>query len=307
MASAELIQDAQVVVDDVHMHYRVSSSDAAARKNTPRLQRGVNRLLGREPTVVVRALAGVSLVARAGEAIGVMGLNGSGKSTLLRSIAGVEQPRRGRVRTLTDPVLLGVGAALMPELSGAHNIRLGCLAMGMTPEQAAAAYKPVVELAGIGSAVHRPMKTYSSGMGARLRFAIATAASPRILLLDEALGTGDAAFKERSQDRMAELRAGAGCLFLVSHQPQAVVDICTRGVWLHRGRMVVDGPIEDVSERYRLWAWHVSQGNLRKAAPILEEAFRSGADTRISATPVLRPDTPPRHARSAISTTGARR
>lgn len=306
MESGEVIQDAQVIVDDVHMHYRVASSDAATRRKTPRVQRGINTLLGRDPTVVVRALAGVSLVARAGDAIGVMGLNGSGKSTLLRTITGVEQPRRGQVRTLTEPVLLGIGAALMPELSGADNIRLGCLAMGMTPEQAADAYEPTVELSGIGNAVHRPMKTYSSGMGARLRFAIATAASPRILLIDEALGTGDAAFKQRSEQRMAELRAEAGCLFLVSHQPQTVVDICTRGVWLHRGRLVIDGPIDDVSERYRMWAWHVSQGNMTAAAPILKEAFRSGSDTRVAASPPLGSDTTPRHALRQHARVGAR-
>lgn len=307
MASADLIKDAQVVVDDVHMHYRVSSADATTRRDTPLLRRGVNKLLGRDPTVVVRALAGVSLVAQAGEAIGVMGLNGSGKSTLLRTIAGVEKPRRGHVRTLTEPVLLGVGAALMPELSGAHNIRLGCLAMGMTPEQATAAYQPTVELAGIGAAVHRPMKTYSSGMGTRLRFAIATASSPTILLIDEALGTGDAAFKERSEQRMAELRADAGCLFLVSHQPQTVVDTCSRGVWLHRGLMVMDGPIDDVSEHYRLWAWHISQGNLDKAAPILRETFLTGSDTHVSITSVLDRHTPPRHVRRSTSAAGARR
>lgn len=289
-------QDIQVVVDDVHVRYCAPSSDLAAR-SASRTRRVAHRLVGREPTVAVRALAGVSLVARAGEAIGLVGLNGSGKSTLLRVIAGLERPSRGQVLAADTPVLLGVNAALMPNLTGQQNVRLGCLAMGMTPDEAAAAYPGIVDLAGLGPAIHRPMKTYSSGMGARLRFAIALAARPSILLIDEALATGDAAFKDRSAQAMAQMRSQAGCQFLVTHAAQTVEEMCTRAIWLHQGRLVWDGPGAEVARAYRKWAWSLAQGEAEQARSLLSEAFVTGTDTSLYLIAGLRADAVARHAR----------
>lgn len=270
-----------VAVDDVHVRYTTPSQDKKERQAQSRPRRAVNRILGRGPTVTVSALTGVSMVVRAGEAIGIVGLNGSGKSTLLRIIAGLERPTRGQVMASSMPVLLGVNAAMIPELSGAENVRLGCLAMGMTPQAASAAFDDVVDLSGIREAIHLPMKTYSSGMGARLKFAIAAASRPEVLLIDEALATGDAAFKERSEERMNELRAGAGCVFLVSHAAKTIEETCTRAIWLHKGRMVLDGPAYDVAQKYRWYAWNLAKGEEKKAAGLLEDAFREGYDTTI--------------------------
>lgn len=267
-----------VAVDDVHVRYRTPSDEAVAERRSRRLL----RLLGKRPTMVVRALRGVSLVASRGEAVGLVGLNGSGKSTLLRIIAGLEPPTRGRVMASAPPVLLGVSAAMVPNLSGQENVRLGCLAMGMTPEQASEALPDVVELSGIGEAVHRPMNTYSSGMAARLKFAIAAASKPEILLIDEALATGDAAFRERSEERMNQLRANAGCVFLVSHAAQTVEEMCTRAVWIHAGRAVLDGPAADVARRYRSFAWDLAKGQTARAESKLRAAFLDGKDTRIA-------------------------
>jgi teichoic acid transport system ATP-binding protein len=289
--------DVTVAVSDVHVRYRVASSDAAARRSGSRRARLLNRAIGRQPSVVVRALAGISLVARPGESIGLVGLNGSGKSTLLRIIAGLEQPLRGRVMASSTPVLLGVNAALLPELSGAQNVRLGCLAMGMTPEQATAAYPDIVTLADIGPSIHLPMKTYSSGMGARLRFAIGVAANPHILLIDEALATGDAAFRDRSEERMKQMREEAGTVFLVSHAAKTVEEECTRALWLHRGRLVMDGPAYDVAQKYRWWSWNLAKGETAKAAGLLEDAFRSGHDTDVAFQDLPSPQRGPRHAR----------
>ena len=241
------------------MRYRVPSPDAAERRRSNRLVRAAKTVLGQQPMVLVRALSGISFVARSGEQIGLVGQNGSGKSTLLRIIAGLERPARGRVLAESTPVLIGVNAALVPDLSGEQNVRLGCLAMGLTPEQTEKAIPDVVELAGLGKSIYLPMKTYSSGMGARLRFAIATAANPHIMLIDEALATGDAAFKERSEARMNRLRENAGTVFLVSHAAQTIEETCTRAIWLNYGRLVLDGPAEDVALRYRMWAWAIAK------------------------------------------------
>lgn len=277
-SSAAGPQRVQVAVNDVHVRYEAPSDETSGGK--PR--RGLrHRLLGKHPTMLVRALKGVSLVAHEGEAIGLVGLNGSGKSTLLRIVAGLEPPTQGGVLASSSPVLLGVSAAMVPNLSGRENVRLGCLAMGMTPAQTAEAMPDILDLSGIGSAIHRPMSTYSSGMGARLRFAIAAASRPEILLIDEALATGDAAFRARSEERMNQLRANAGCVFLVSHAAQTVEETCTRAVWLHSGRVVLDGPARAVARRYRAYAWNLAKGKEREAEQQLREAFLEGADTEI--------------------------
>ena len=116
------------------------------------------------------------------------------------------------------------------------------------------------------------MKTYSSGMGARLRFAIAASARPEILLIDEALATGDAATKERSEARMAEIRRDAGTIFLVSHAAQTIEEMCTRAIWLHKGEMVLDGPAYETARAYRWWAWNVAKGEHAKAEKLLRDA-----------------------------------
>ena len=141
----------------------------------------------------------MSFTAYRGEAIGLIGPNGSGKSTLLRAIAGLMAPSQGVVWTRGQASLLGVAAAMMGAMSGDQNILLGCLAIGMTPAEIVEEYDAICEFAGIGEFVHLPMNTYSSGMGARLRFAIAAARAPDILLIDEALATGDAEFRRRSE------------------------------------------------------------------------------------------------------------
>ena len=216
--------DVTVAVSNVHMHYRVASSERESRTSASKLSNLVGAVTGNRSQVLVRALAGVSFAARRGESVGIIGTNGSGKSTLLRVIAGLETPTRGEVLAADPPVLLGVNAALVPELSGEQNVRLGCLAMGLSPDEADRLSPAIVELAGIEKAIYLPMKTYSSGMAARLRFAIAAASNPKILLIDEALSTGDAAFKERSEERMNALLAHAGTVFLVSHAAQVVED-----------------------------------------------------------------------------------
>jgi teichoic acid transport system ATP-binding protein len=198
----------------------------------------------------VHAVRGVSLTAYRGEAVGLIGPNGSGKSTLLRSIAGLMSPSQGAVWTRGQASLLGVSAAMMSAMSGDQNILLGCLAIGMTPDEIDEQYDAICAFADIGDAVHLPMSTYSSGMGARLRFAIAAARAPDILLIDEALATGDAEFRRRSEKRIAELRDKAGTVFLVSHGLGIIRKTCTRAIWLEDGKIVVDGEASAVVDAY---------------------------------------------------------
>ena len=239
---------------------------------------------GAEPKVL---LEGVDLTLQE-HRVAVIGANGSGKSTLLRIVAGLETPRAGRVLARSTPVLLGVNAALVPDLPGERNVILGCLAMGMTPEQARAALPGIVGLAGIGKAIYRPMNTYSSGMASRLRFAIAVSASPDILLIDEALSTGDAAFKERSESRMAELRANAGTVFIVSHAAQTIEEMCTRAIWLMDGELIGDGPGPEIAHDYRWWSWNVAKGEHATAEEILQRCRRKWAP-RAPAAPAASP------------------
>lgn len=297
MAEPDPFASATVAVQDVHVRYRVPSTDAAERRRSNRLVRAAKTVLGQQPMVLVRALSGISFVARSGEQIGLVGQNGSGKSTLLRIIAGLERPARGRVLAESTPVLIGVNAALVPDLSGEQNIRLGCLAMGLTPEQTERAIPDVVELAGLGKSIYLPMKTYSSGMGARLRFAIATAANPHIMLIDEALATGDAAFKERSEARMNRLRENAGTVFLVSHAAQTIEETCTRAIWLNYGRLVLDGPAEDVALRYRKWAWAIAKEKPDEAKKIIEDALAEKTETHVQVEESPGRSYRPRHVR----------
>jgi len=239
MAAAEPM----VVVDDLHVVYRVFG--AGGDRGTAAT--ALLRILGRKTRGSIRevhAIRGVSFVAYRGDAVGVIGRNGSGKTTLLRAIAGLLPPEQGNVYTDGDAALLGVNAALLDDLTGERNVVLGCLAMGMTKKETKEKYESIVDFSGIGEFVDLPMKHYSTGMGSRLRFAIAASKSQDILLVDEALATGDAEFRVKSHARIEELRQDAGTVFLVAHNLEEVELTCNRVIWMERGQIVTQG--EDV-------------------------------------------------------------
>jgi teichoic acid transport system ATP-binding protein len=238
-----------VVVDDLHVVYRVYG--AGGKGNAASAFMRIVRREHRPSMKEVHAIKGLSFVVYRGEAVGIIGNNGSGKSTLLQAIAGLLPPDRGAVFTDGQPSLLGVNAALMKDLTGERNIILGCLAMGMTPQETREKYQEVVDFAGLKEGfIQYPMRTYSSGMGARLRFAIAAAKTHDVLLIDEALATGDAQFKVKSQKRIEELRKDAGAVFLVAHQLDVVKETCERVIWIDDGKMVMDGDADEVVDAY---------------------------------------------------------
>ena len=234
-----------VVVDDLHVTYRVFSSGKAVKKSRGGLLKQSGRGIRN-----VQALRGVSFVAYENESIGVIGANGSGKSTLMRAMTGLTPPASGAVYASSRPNLLGVGAALIPTLSGERNIVLGGLALGLGRKEVEELSEQIITFSELQEFIDLPMRTYSSGMQARLKFAIATIKQHEILIVDEALAVGDKEFRKRSEARIREIRDNAGTVFLVSHSMNSIRDTCTRTIWLHRGELMQEEPTEEVVAAY---------------------------------------------------------
>ena len=233
-----------VSVRDVDIDFEVYADRRAGLKA---------RLLNRNAAgrSVVRAIQGVSIDVREGESVGVIGLNGSGKSTLLSAISGVLPATRGEILVSDEPRLMSVGSILIGEASGIRNIRLGCFALGMSKSEVDERIDELVDFTELGEAIHRPLNTYSSGMRARVQFVTATAATPRILLIDEALSVGDKDFRMKSRERIEEIIDEAGTLIMVNHSLDELRTFCSRGIWLEGGRVAMDGPISEVISAYK--------------------------------------------------------
>lgn len=235
-----------VVADHLSVTYRIQTDK---RRELRRVLVGQQSRRRRMRTV--EAVRDVSFVVRPGEAVGVIGHNGSGKSTLLRAIAGLQPASAGRVFASSRPVLLGVNAALDSDVSGHGNIYLGGTALGFSRAEIHERVDDILETAGLTDFADMPLRAYSSGMKARLGFAIATATTPDILLIDESLGVGDEEFREQSEERINEMLAASGTVFVVSHKAGAIVKMCSRVLWLDHGRLVADGDPGEVVGAYR--------------------------------------------------------
>lgn len=231
---------------DVVVDYEVFEDRRAALRD---------RLVNRKGTgrSVVHAVRGVTFDIYEGESVGIVGTNGSGKSTLLAALAGLLPVTSGTILVAEEPKLLGVGAALIPTAPGRRNVRLGLLALGVPHDEVDERVDEIVEWTELGDAIDRPLRTYSSGMRARLHFAIATSVQPRILLIDEALGVGDRRFREKSRLRMESIQAAAGVLMIVNHSLGELKQSCERGLWIEQGRLRADGPIDEVIAAYEAY------------------------------------------------------
>ncbi|MDM7464287.1 MAG: ABC transporter ATP-binding protein [Tepidimonas taiwanensis] len=196
-------------------------------------------------------LQDVDLAVPRGGSVGVIGANGAGKSTLLQIMAGTLQPSAG-VRQCAGRIgaLLELGAGFNPEFTGEENARLACVVMGMSPREAQATLPHIEAFAEIGSAWTRPVKTYSSGMFVRLAFAVSTATQPDILIIDEALAVGDAAFSRKSFDRIMALRERGVTLVFCTHALYQVEMLCEQAIWIDQGRIQARGSAADVVARY---------------------------------------------------------
>ncbi len=199
----------------------------------------------------LRVLDGVSFELRPGESLGLMGRNGSGKSTLLRIVSGIYPADAGRVdvRAAITPILeLGVG--WNPDLDAIDNIELLGTVMGLTLRDLRAATASILEFAGLERFAHLELRHYSSGMAARLAYAVAFRAVREVLILDEIFAVGDAEFKERCQGRYRELHRAGHSMLLVSHEPRTITAFCDRALLLEGGRIIMAGPSAEVADRY---------------------------------------------------------
>jgi lipopolysaccharide transport system ATP-binding protein/teichoic acid transport system ATP-binding protein len=218
----------------------------------PTLKRTLLRL-GRRERVIreVEAVRDLTLEVPQGTVLGVVGVNGAGKSTLLRTIAGILPPTRGRVEVFGRvSTLLSLGVGFKGDLSGRENVVIGGLAAGLTRAEVEAKYEEIAEFAELGDFMDMPMRTYSSGMYGRLAFSVAISLEPDILLIDEALATGDARFRKKSFERMRELCADARTIVLVSHGMNAIRKLCKEVIWLDAGRIVLRDEPEAVIRAY---------------------------------------------------------
>ncbi len=212
----------------------------------PTLRRGLKRA---QETVV--ALKDVSFDVMPGEAFGVVGHNGAGKTTLLKVMAQTLAPTYGKVVVNgTVSTLLSLGVGFKPQLSGRRNIYLGGLAVGLTRAEIDSLFDSIVDYAELRDAIDRPVSSYSSGMFARLAFAISIHLDPEIILLDEVLAVGDASFKEKSMTSMQEMLEQSGTIVLVSHSMSRVAEFCDRVVWIDHGTVRALGPAKEVVQQY---------------------------------------------------------
>jgi ABC-type polysaccharide/polyol phosphate transport system ATPase subunit len=223
------------------------------------LKRAVLDLVLRREVEVPRtefwALRHISLTIEQDERVGILGSNGAGKSTLLRLLAKIYPPTSGQVaiRGSVAP-LIEMGAGFNPELSGTDNILFNGAMLGFRRKEMLSKIDGIHEFTGLREFAEMPLKYYSSGMYMRLAFAVATEVHPDVLLIDEALGVGDAAFVDKAKARLRNVVERSKALILVSHNMVSLADLCTRGLWIQHGRLIADGPIGEIIERYEDWS-----------------------------------------------------
>lgn len=207
---------------------------------------------GSKQTRIVNALDGVNLDIDYGNVLGVVGANGAGKSTMMRVISGILPPTSGRVEVYGKvSTLLALGVGFNKQLTGRENVILGGLASGLSRDEIESHFDEIADFAELGEAIDAPMRTYSSGMYARLGFSVAVTVKPDILIVDEALSTGDARFKEKSLAKLKELRGDNRALILVSHALATIREVCNDVAWLSKGKLIQRGMPNDVVDAYQ--------------------------------------------------------
>ncbi|PLR67953.1 ABC transporter ATP-binding protein [Bacillus sp. UMB0893] len=198
------------------------------------------------------ALKGIDFEIKKGEVLGIVGRNGSGKSTLLKLLSGLISPDKGSfsMKEKERPVLLSLGAGFQPELSGLENIYLNGLLLGHTKKTVDEKLEEIIEFSELGDFVNKPVRTYSSGMRSRLAFSTAISLDPEILLIDEVLGVGDAAFQRKCREAITQKIKEDRTVILVTHSSGLVRSICDRVVWIHLGEQKAVGDTKEIVDQY---------------------------------------------------------
>ncbi|MFZ5866781.1 MAG: ABC transporter ATP-binding protein [Thermodesulfobacteriota bacterium] len=269
--------DVALTVRNVWKQYRIGSFDSSTLREEvqewwarfrgaldPHCPAGAGNAPSQLRGQAIWALQDVSLDLRYGEVLGVIGPNGSGKSTLLKIIAGVTAPTKGTVKIGGKLAsMLEVGTGFHPDLTGRENVYLNAAIMGMKKAEIAQKFDSIVHFAGVEEFIDTPVKRYSSGMYVRLAFAVATHIEPDILLIDEVLAVGDAAFQQKSIAKTKELVAGGRAVIFVSHSMHSIQEFCKRAISLNRGMITLEGPAGTVVEQYMNWAVDGATGKLK--------------------------------------------
>ncbi len=239
--------DVAVRVENLGLVYRTTLDRRPTLKN--RLRRITKR---RRQTRIVHAIDGLDLEIHYGKVLGVIGTNGAGKTSLMRVISGILPPTSGRVEVFGKvSTMLSLGVGFNGKLTGRDNVYLGGLAAGMTRDEIDDRFDQIVEFAGLGDVIDAPMRTYSSGMYSRLAFAVAVSLEPDILIIDEALSTGDARYKVKSLQRIQEMKGEHRALIVVSHAMKTLKTICDEVLWLDGGKVMMRGEPTEVIKAYR--------------------------------------------------------
>ncbi|MGA7409724.1 MAG: ABC transporter ATP-binding protein [Bryobacteraceae bacterium] len=216
------------------------------------LRNRVQHMFSGQPAESFAAVKNVSFRLRPGESLAVVGPNGAGKSTLLSLVAGLCSPDEGSISVQGRvAALLELGSGFHPDLTGRENIRLNASLLGLTRRRTAEIFDEIVEFSGIGKEfIDESIRTYSTGMTMRLAFSVAVNTSPDLLLVDEVLAVGDAAFQEKCFRKIRQFRASGKSLLCVSHASGTVQQLCDQAIWLDHGQVVMSGAIAEVMEEY---------------------------------------------------------
>ena len=212
----------------------------------------IRRLTAHPKSGFFYSLHDISLAIRQGEAVGIIGANGAGKSTLLRVAAGIIAPSQGvAIRRGTVAPVMELGTGFEAELSGRENIFFNGALLGFSRAYMRARADDIIDFSGLEPFIDAPLRTYSTGMVARLAFAVATAIEAETVLLDEILAVGDAAFRRQCNERIARFVSNGATVAVVSHELEPLESLCSRVLWVSEGRIVADGPAREVFARYR--------------------------------------------------------
>nr|WP_204920333.1 ABC transporter ATP-binding protein [Microlunatus panaciterrae] len=244
--SSEKRPQLAVKVDDLSITYRTTF------ERKPTLKQALVRFgRGQRAVKEVEALKHISFEVKTGTAMGIIGHNGAGKSTLMRAMAGILPPTEGKIEVWgRASTLLALGVGFNNNLSGRENVILGGLAAGLSRREVEARAEEIAEWTELGDFMDLPMRTYSSGMFSRVAFSVAVHMEPDILMIDEALSTGDAHFREKANAKMEELRNSARAMFLVSHGLGSIKEMCNEVIWLDHGTLMMRGEPKEVVDAY---------------------------------------------------------